>query len=263
MSGPLSGKRRRQVSTTKGTMPVRLETDCNTEQDAATASEQEAEQIEGQPIAPEAIADVETTNDTEDGADLTQDTSGAKSEDAETEDAETEDVKSVESPIRRRRIKWSRVTVFGVLPIVAMLIAAAAGYLKWQDSWIRGSQVADIESVAAAKDSSVAILSYQPDSVDKDLGAARDRLTGKFKDSYTQLIHDVVIPGAKHNHISAIATVPAAASVSATPDRAVALVFVNQTVTVGNDAPTDTASTVRVTLDKRGGRWLISSFDPI
>ena len=34
--------------------------------------------------------------------------------------------------------------------------------------------------------------------------------------------------------------------------------FVNQTITVGNDPPTDTASSVRVTLDKIGGRWLIS-----
>lgn len=73
----------------------------------------------------------------------------------------------------------------------------------------------------------------------------------------------MVIPGAKKDHISAIATVPAAASVSATPNHAVTLVFVDQTVTVGNDAPTDTASTVRVTLDKVGGHWLISGFDPI
>ena len=40
------------------------------------------------------------------------------------------------------------------------------------------------------------------------------------------------------------------------------LVFVNQTVIVGNDAPTVTASSVRVTLDKVGDRWLISKFDP-
>jgi Mce-associated membrane protein len=88
-------------------------------------------------------------------------------------------------------------------------------------------------------------------------------LTGTFKDSYTQLIHDVVIPGAKKQHISAVATVPAAASVSATPQHAVVLVFVDQMVTVGNDAPSETTSTVRVTLDKTGARWLISSFDPV
>lgn len=84
--------------------------------------------------------------------------------------------------------------------------------------------------------------------MDTDLGAARDRLTGEFKDSYTSLTHDVVIPGSKQKHISAVANVPAAASMSASADHAVVLVFVNQTVTVGNDPPTDTASNVRVTV---------------
>ena len=81
---------------------------------------------------------------------------------------------------------------------------------------------------------------------------ARDRLTGEFRDQYTSLINDVVIPGAKEKQISAVANVPEAASVSANPGHAVVLVFVNQTVVVGTGAPTDTASSVRITLDKVG-----------
>ena len=162
-----------------------------------------------------------------------------------------------------RRISFSRLLVFAVLPGVVLSLAGTAGYLKWQSASLRASQAADIESVAVAKDGTIAMLSYQPDTVEKDLGAARDRLTGTFKESYTQLTHDVVIPGAKQRHISAVATVPAAASVSASPTHAVTLVFVNQTVTVGSDAPSATASSVRVTLDKVGDRWLISGFDPI
>jgi Mce-associated membrane protein len=61
--------------------------------------------------------------------------------------------------------------------------------------------------------------------------------------------------------VSAVATVPAAASVS--ENHAVVLLFVNQTVNMGNIAPTHTASSVRVPLDKIGGRWLISGFDPV
>jgi Mce-associated membrane protein len=53
------------------------------------------------------------------------------------------------------------------------------------------------------------------------------------------------------------------ASVSADPKHAVVLVFVNQSVIVGADAPTSTASSVQVTLDKVGDRWLISKFDPV
>lgn len=73
----------------------------------------------------------------------------------------------------------------------------------------------------------------------------------------------MVIPGAKEKNIAAVASVPAAASVSASPTEAVALLFVNQTVTVGQDPPTDTASSVRVTLEKVDDRWLISEFDPV
>jgi Mce-associated membrane protein len=162
-----------------------------------------------------------------------------------------------------RRIQWARVFAFGVLPAVALLLALAAGYLKWMDNSVRNSEVARDDSVQAAKDSTTALLSYKPDTVEQQLSAARDLLTGDFRDSYTSLTNDVVIPGAKQKHIAAVATVPAAASVSANPNHAVVLVFVDQTVIVGQDAPTDTASSVRVTLDKIGDRWLISKFDPV
>lgn len=105
--------------------------------------------------------------------------------------------------------------------------------------------------------------SQAPDTVQHDLESARSRLTGTFLDAYTQLTHDVVIPGAQQKQISAVATVAAAASVSTSADRAVVLLFVNQTITVGKDAPTTAASSVRVTLDNINGRWLISQFEPI
>jgi len=245
---PQFGTRRKpRQATRKGAIPVQVETETETEtgQDAAEVSAETTEQVVTEIDEPEdAVAVVE-------------------SEDASSGDAHTEDAEDVEPKARWRQIKWSRVLAFGVLPVLALVIAVGAGFLKWQDAWVRGSRVAGIESVAAAKDSTVALLSYQPDTVDKALRAARDRLTGAFKDSYTQLIQDVVIPGAKKQHISAVATVPAAASVSATPQHAVALLFVDQTVVVGDDAPTETSSIVRVTMDRTGGRWLISGFDPI
>jgi Mce-associated membrane protein len=224
------------------------------------ATETETETVTGQDsveVSAKTTQQSAIENEPEDAVDVVE-SEGASSEDAHTEDAE-----DATPPARWRRIRWSQVLAFGVLPALALVIAVAAGFLKWQDGWVRGSRVAGIESVAAAKDSTIALLSYQPDTVDKELKAARDRLTGSFKDSYTQLIQDVVIPGAKKQHISAVAVVPAAASVSATPKHAVALLYVDQTVVVGNDAPTDTSSIVRVTLDRTGGRWLISAFDPI
>jgi Mce-associated membrane protein len=167
------------------------------------------------------------------------------------------------NPPRRWRTRVSRVLAYIILPAVALLLAAAAGYLKWVDGTARDAEVYRAQSVQAAIDSTVAMLSYRPDTVDQNLAAARDRMTGSFRDSYSSLTHDVVIPGAKQRQISAVATVPAAASVSATATRAVVLVFVDQTTIIGNEPPSDSTSSVRVTLEKVNDKWLISQFEPI
>jgi Mce-associated membrane protein len=184
--------------------------------------------------------------------------------DADEPDPDADEPASDAEPKRAwRRIQWSRAIAYGLVPALAFLLVSAAGYLKWQDASLREAQAARAESVQAAIDSTVALLSYRADTVDKDLEAAKNRLTGTFLTAYTSLTHDVVIPGAKQKQISAVATVPAAASTSATASHAVVVVFVNQTIIVGQGAPTSTASSVRVTLDKVDGRWLISQFDPV
>jgi Mce-associated membrane protein len=224
---------------------VRRETDTSTDQDDATTETTQPTENQGEA-------------QTAGGCDARHN-SAADSE----ADSETEHTEHGQPAKARRRINRSRLLPYAVLPALVLLLAIAAGYLKWQNMLDRTREAARIESVAAAKEATIALLSYQPDTAETDLDAARDRLTGTFKDSYTQLTHDVVIPGAKQKHISAVATVPAVASVSATPNHTVALLFVNQTMVIGGGAPTDTVSSVRVTLDKIHDRWLISEFDPI
>ena len=155
------------------------------------------------------------------------------------------------------------VATYGVLPALALILALVAGGLKWANATVRESHSASTESLAAARNSTVELLSYGPDTVEKDLMAARGLLTSTFRDEYTKLITEVVIPGAQEQRISAVANVPAAASVSATPTHAVVIAFVNQATTVGDGPPTNTTSTVRVTMDRVDGHWLIASFDPI
>ena len=141
---------------------------------------------------------------------------------AEEVDAEPGEREATEP---KRQTDWSRVVAFGVLPALAFLLALGAAFLKFQDSAVRDSAKARDESVQVAKDSTTALLSYKPDTVEKQLNDARGRLTGEFRDRYTSLI--------------------------------------NQTVIVGDGVPTDTASSVRITLDKVGDGWLISQFDPV
>ena len=161
--------------------------------------------------------------------------------------------------------RWTSIAqlaIFGGIPLVVVMLALGAGYLKFVSVSARGAEVAVVESVQVAKGGAVAMLSYTPDTADKSLSAARDRMTGSFRDSYASLIKDVVIPGAQQKKVTAIATVAAAASVSATPTHAVVLLYVNQAITMADGAPTQTKSTVEVTLDKSTDTWLISGFDP-
>lgn len=162
----------------------------------------------------------------------------------------------------QQRSRWSAVAVFVALPLIAIGLAAAAGYLKYRDGAVHGADTARAQSVQAATEATIAMLSYSPANVDAALHGAQDKLTGPFRDSYRSLVDSVVIPGAQQKKIAATATVPAAASITATDSHATVMVFVNQSIIVGADAPTDTASAVQVTLDKVDQRWLVSGFEP-
>lgn len=171
---------------------------------------------------------------------------------------------SVEPPSSRpRRSRFMQSLLFGVMPAVAVVLALGVGYLKWHTGSAQQAESAAAASVAAATGTTIAILAYQPDTVDRDLRAAADRLTGAFRDEYTKLIDEVVIPGAKEKRVSASVTIPAVASVSAGENRAEVLLFVNQETKFGDDTPSNSVSSVKVTLQKEDDRWLVSQFEPV
>lgn len=148
-----------------------------------------------------------------------------------------------------------------VLPILAVLLVALAAWLYWDASSRRSAQAAGAEAVKAARDTVPAMLSYRPETAEKDLSAARERLTGRFLDDYTRSITTVVIPNAQQRKVVAVAKVQAAAVMSAQPNRAVVLAYVDQTITEGTDPPSAIASTARVTMEKVDGRWLLAGFE--
>ena len=204
---------------------------------------------------------IETETETETDTAVAADTDIGADTDIDTDVADADEAVVVDTA--RKANGRLRVVALGVLPALVVLLGAGAGFLRWQDSSQRAVEAARVESVAAAREATAAILSYRADTVEQDLRSARDRLTGSFLESFTDLVNNVVIPGAKEKKISAAAQVSAAGSVSATANHAVTLVFVDQTITIGAGAPSGSASSVRVTLDKVDDRWLVSGFDPV
>jgi Mce-associated membrane protein len=119
-------------------------------------------------------------------------------------------------------------------------------------------------ALEVAIDSVGPILSYNAKTVEKDLAAAETLLTADFKTSFTELGANLVAPMAKRDHIDTRAKVAASALVSATSEKVVALVFINQTTTGKSlKEPRTTSSRLRITLSLVEGEWLVSDLQPI
>jgi len=207
------------------------------------------------------VSDDETTRDVEptDGVEIDK---SADTEDDSTEfDTSADDDKST-SDVRRRSIP--------VIPVVLALALVAAGLLA---GWLYFTQYrpdtqtnnAVAESVVnAARDGTVALLSYKPDTLNQDFAAAKSHLTGDFLNYYDQFTKQVVTPAAQSKAVTTTAQVVGAAASELEPDKAVVLIFVNQ-VTTSKERPDPSmaSSSVKVSLTKVHGQWLIAKFDPV
>lgn len=154
------------------------------------------------------------------------------------------------------------------LALAVALIASAvlAGWLYFAQYKVdqQTGPAASATVLKAANDGTVALLSYAPDSLDRDFTAAKSHLTGDFLSYYTQFTQEIVAPAAKQKSVKTAASVVRSAVSEIHPDSAVALVFVNQaTTSAENPNGSFSASAVKVGLSKIDGNWLISSFDPI
>lgn len=157
-----------------------------------------------------------------------------------------------------------------VVPVILVLALLAAGGLT---AWLYFSQyrpdeatdaAASQSAIDAARDGTVAMLSYRPDTLEHDFAAAKSHLTGDFLNYYDTFTKQVVSPAARDKAVTTTAQVVGAAATELHPKSAVVLVFVNQvTTSKERPDPSAAASSVLVSLAKVQGTWLINKFDPV
>ena len=193
--------------------------------------------------------------------------------DEPTSTATEADAIETQAPPKPKRAAFSRVRKgagrhWAAIALTVALVAAA-GLASWMFFFVykpdRATDDQAMQSaVKAASDGTVALLSYSPDSLDKDFATAKSKLTGSFLSYYTQFTEQIVAPAAKQKSVKTQAAVVRAALSEIHPDSAVVLVFINQT-TESKDRPDPSFinSAVRVSLQRIDGGWLISSFDPV
>lgn len=129
------------------------------------------------------------------------------------------------------------------------------------------------EAAAAARAMAPDVLSYDHRRLDRDFAAARKHLTGDFRDEYARTTSRVVKPTAEKYKGSVKATVarppgggddPAVSVVSASPDRVVVLLFMNQiTESAKISAPRVDLNRVRMTLVRTSDGWKASAVDAL
>ena len=211
-------------------------------------------------------ADDETTADVEPTDEVEVDTA---TDDKEKDSAVDEIDKAADSadssPAARRSLP--AIPLIPAALVLGLLAAGAlAGWLyfaQFRPDTQTDNAVAQA-AVNAARDGTVALLSYKPDTLNQDFAAARSHLTGDFLNYYDQFTKEVVTPAAQSKAVATTAQVVGAAASELHPNSAVVLVFDNQ-VTTSKERPDPAmaSSSVLVSLTKVRGDWLINKFDPI
>lgn len=159
-------------------------------------------------------------------------------------------------------VRWKMLALAAFLSVATVLAGVLYATVHRPD---RQSDTAAAQSaVDAASSGTVGLLSYAPETLDRDMDRARTLMTGGFLTYYGKFTNDVVAPAVRTKGIKASAQVLNAALMEIRSNEAKVLVFLNQeTVSWDRPEPARTASTVVVSLTKTGNEWLVSALDPI
>ncbi|MBT2394852.1 hypothetical protein [Streptomyces sp. ISL-100] len=174
-------------------------------------------------------------------------------------------------PTRSRSLSRPGVlsAVLAVLTLVGLVATATLG-LRYREA--ERTAQARTAALAAAREAAPVILSYDYRHLDRDFAAARGHLTAPFLDQYGKTTKAVVAPTAKKYRGVVKATVakppggdtPAASVVSASPDKAVVLIFMNQlTTSTQVSGPRLDLNRVRMTLVRTPQAWKVSAVDAL
>ncbi|BBX88469.1 hypothetical protein MBOE_01180 [Mycolicibacterium boenickei] len=224
------------------------------------ADDEKAETVDDAIGIEETAEEVVEPEDETEAESETEEKSESEADETEGKD-EAEDDAEEETEAEADRPSWRRRVLVGALAAVFIAALALSGFLGW-NAW-QGRQVA--QAGKQAQDAAVSyaqiLTSIDSNKVDENFNQVLAGATGEFKDMYSQSsmqLRQLLID----NKASAHGVVVESAVQSASKDKVVVLLFVDQSVsnTTVPDPRID-RSRIKMTMEKVDGQWRASKVE--
>lgn len=200
------------------------------------------------------------------------DVAGVETDTEDEASAETEDVDEAEEDddlrltgkggktdrVRLRNRPWTQYLRRGIMPLLLAASLTISGFLGWRQWQEHQVTLAGQQAQRAAIAYAQVLTSIDSNNVDQNFRQVLDGATGEFKDMYTQSsvqLRQLLID----NKATAHGVVVDSAIQSASTDKVIVLVFIDQTVTnAAAPDPRIDRSRIKITMEKVDGRWRAS-----
>ena len=199
--------------------------------------------------------------DDKDDAEVLEDET-LESENSDVDVPDSEDSAAADSadpPSSRRR--WARRARVVLIAMIVACVLAGVGALGWTVWQQRQITRASHDAQQAAIEYAQVLTSIDSGKVDQNFTDVLNGATGEFKDMYSQAsveLRQLLVD----NKASAHGVVVDSAVQSASPDKVVVLLFVDQSITNTNvPDPRIDRSRVKMTMEKVDNRWRASKVE--
>jgi Mce-associated membrane protein len=166
-----------------------------------------------------------------------------------------------EPPWSGRRRRATRIRWLAAAALIVVL-AGGAGYVGQQRFRQHQKDVAAQQALAAAEKYVVMLTSVDSNTLDKHVADVLAGSTGEFNHSYAKTIGGQHRQHIVNNQVTTHGKVVESAVKSATTNTVQVLLMVDQSVSsLASPEPQIDHSRIKVTMQKVGGRWLVSNIE--
>ena len=202
------------------------------------------------------------TDEKLDAAEAEADTDDTATEDTtEDTDAEETDADDTADEVAEEGRRWTRRVLIGSAIAIFIAALAGSGFLGWQLWQERQVDQAGQAAQQAAVAYAQVLTSIDSNKVDENFAQVLDGATGEFKDMYSQSsmqLRQLLID----NKATAHGVVVDSAVQSASKDRVVVLLFVDQSVSnTSVPDPRVDRSRIKMTMENVDGHWRASKVE--